>query len=54
MGLNVTECLSVATVQTRAGNSQTETHLSDLAVRGRMISVGERQPTGAFRKLEKH
>lgn len=37
--------------QTRAVNSQTETHLSDLAVRGRRISVG--RPTGAFKELEK-
>lgn len=37
--------------QTRAANSRTETHLGDLAVRGRRISVG--RPTGAFKELEK-
>lgn len=36
-----------------AGSSQTETHLSDLAVGGRRISVGQRRPTGAFEQLEK-
>lgn len=37
--------------QTRAANRQTETHLSDLAARGRRIGVG--RPTGAFKELEK-
>lgn len=44
--------LRVFTAQTRAGESQTVTHL-DLAVRGRRISEGERRPTGAFKGLEK-